>query len=924
MKIDDIFRITEDELFKELDTSIKGISKEEANKRLEKYGYNEIKEVKKTSMLSRFIANFTHLLAILLWIASILSFIGGMPQLGWAIILVIIVNALFSFWQEFKAEQATESLKKMLPSYVKVIRDGQQEQILARELVPGDLIYLEEGDHVPADARLIEAFEMRTINAALTGESEPVRRTSDVVLDEDVSLIQAPNLVFMGTNVASGSGTAVVYATGMNTQFGKIASLTQTISAEQSPLQKQLTRVAKVIAYLSLVMGVFFFLLGLLMGRSLVDTFMFAIGIITANVPEGLLPTVTLALAMGVQRMAKRHALVKKLSSVETLGGATVICTDKTGTLTQNEMTVREIWTKVAYYNVSGVGYEPKGDFYVGDKKVDVKNLPNELSLLLKIGLLCNNSRLVRPTDENPSWSIIGDPTEGSLVVLAEKAGFTLEEMSREYPRISQLPFDSRRKRMTSIHKSGKEIYVFTKGAPKETLSVCNYILRDDGVKRLEQSDIDDIVKQNDKFAESGLRVLAMAYKKIDNEIKDYSVENVENDLVFVGLVAMMDPPRPEVELAVKQAHKAGIKIIMITGDYGLTAESIARRIGIVKGPKPRIITGNELDKMSDEDLKKELKNKEIIFARVAPEHKMKVVAALKDMGEVVAVTGDGVNDSPALKRADIGIAMGKSGTDVAREVATMVLTDDNFASIVNAIEEGRAVYDNVRKFITYIFAHLTPEAIPYILFSLFNIPVPITVMQILAIDLGTETLPALALGVEPPEPGVMDRPPRSPKEKLLNLSLFLRGYVLLGIISSIAVLSGYFWTLYSGGWHWGMTLPLSDPLARKAATMSFLGIVIMQVANVFACRTEVASMFSVSFFKNRLLNIGVVFELVLTALLIYVPFLQKIFDTYPVSFKHWLFYVAFMPILIGAEEIRKYILRRKIAFNQKEVKGSI
>ncbi|TCW39476.1 potassium/sodium efflux P-type ATPase [Thermohydrogenium kirishiense] len=924
MKIDDIFRLTEDELFSELNTSIKGLSTDEVNERLQKYGYNEIKEVKKSSMLSRFIANFTHLLAILLWIASILSFIGGMPQLGWAIILVIIVNALFSFWQEFKAEQATESLKKMLPSYVKVIRNGRQEQILARELVPGDLIYLEEGDHVPADARLIEAFEMRTINAALTGESEPVRRTSDVVLDEDVSLLQSPNIVFMGTNVASGSGTAVVYATGMNTQFGKIASLTQTISVEQSPLQKQLTRVAKVIALLSLVMGVFFFLLGLFMGRSLVDTFMFAIGIITANVPEGLLPTVTLALAMGVQRMAKRHALVKKLSSVETLGGATVICTDKTGTLTQNEMTVREIWTPVAFYNVSGVGYEPKGDFYVDDKKIDSKNLPNELSLLLKIGLLCNNSRLVRPTDENPSWSIIGDPTEGSLVVLAEKAGFTLEEMLREYPRISQLPFDSRRKRMTSIHKYGKEIYVFTKGAPKETLSVCNYILSDDGVKKLEQSDIDNIVKQNDKFAESGLRVLAMAYKIMDNENKEYTVEDTETDLIFVGLVAMMDPPRPEVELAVKQAHKAGIKIIMITGDYGLTAESIARRIGIVKGPRPRIITGNELDKMSDEDLKKELKNKEIIFARVAPEHKMKVVAALKEMGEVVAVTGDGVNDSPALKRADIGIAMGKSGTDVAREVATMVLTDDNFASIVNAIEEGRAVYDNVRKFITYIFAHLTPEAIPYILFSLFNIPVPITVMQILAIDLGTETLPALALGVEPPEPGVMDRPPRSPKEKLLNLSLFLRGYVLLGIISSIAVLSGYFWVLLSGGWHWGQTLPLTDPLARKAATMSFLGIVIMQVANVFACRTEVASMFSVSFFKNRLLNIGVVFEIVLTALLIYVPFLQKIFDTYPVSLKHWLFYVAFMPILIGAEEIRKYILRRKIASNQKEVKGSI
>ncbi|SNX54631.1 cation-transporting P-type ATPase [Thermoanaerobacterium sp. RBIITD] len=918
MKIDDIFRLTADDIFNELNTSIKGLSKDEANARLQKYGYNEIKEVKKSSLLSRFLANFTHLLAILLWIASILSFIGGMPQLGWAIILVIIVNALFSFWQEFKAEQATESLKKMLPSYVKVIRDGHQEQILARELVPGDLIYLEEGDHIPADARLIEAFEMRTINAALTGESEPVRRTSDVVLDEDVSLLQSPNLVFMGTSVASGSGTAVVYATGMDTQFGKIASLTQTIKIEQSPLQRQLTRVAQVIAYLSLVMGVFFFLLGLLMGRSLVDTFMFAIGIITANVPEGLLPTVTLALAMGVQRMARRHALVKKLSSVETLGGATVICTDKTGTLTQNEMTVREIWTPLEFYNVSGIGYEPKGEFSANGRQIDNKNLPDELSLLLKIGLLCNNSRLVRPTNENPSWNIIGDPTEGSLVVLAEKAGYTLENMLREYPRVSQLPFDSRRKRMSSIHKSGKDIYVFTKGAPKETLSVCNYIFKgEEGVKKLEQSDIDKVIEQNDKFAESGLRVLAMAYKKIDDENKEYTIENTENDLIFVGLVAMMDPPRPEVELAVKHAHKAGIKIIMITGDYGLTAESIARRIGIIKGLHPRIIIGNELDKMTDEDLKKELKNKEIIFARVAPEHKMKVVAALKEMGEVVAVTGDGVNDSPALKRADIGIAMGKSGTDVAREVATMVLTDDNFASIVNAIEEGRAVYDNVRKFITYIFAHLTPEAIPYILFSLFNIPVPITVMQILAIDLGTETLPALALGVEPPEPGVMDRPPRSPKEKLLNLSLFLRGYVLLGLISSVAVLSGYFWVLYSGGWHWGETLPFTAPLAKKAATMSFLGIVIMQVANVFACRTEVASMFSVGFFKNKLLNIGVVFELVLTAILIYVPFLQKIFDTYPVSFKHWLFYLAFIPLLIGAEEIRKWILRKKINANK-------
>jgi len=914
VKTENIFRLTEDEVFKELNTSNKGLTEDEAKSRVEKYGYNEIKEVKKSSLLARFLSNFTNLLAILLWVAAALAFVGGMMQLGWAIILVILINAMFSFWQEFKAEQATESLKKMLPQYVKVIRSGRMVQMLARELVPGDIISLEEGDYVSADARIIEAFEMRTINAALTGESEPVRRSSEVVSEKDVTLLQAPNIVFMGTSVASGSCTAIVYSTGMNTQFGKIASLTQNIKQEQSPLQKQLARVARFIAYLSLVMGVIFFLLGLLMGRSLMDTFMFAIGIITANVPEGLLPTVTLALAMSVQRMAKRHALVKKLSSVETLGGATVICTDKTGTLTQNEMTVREIWTPVCLYEVKGVGYEPKGDFFREKEKLNKENLPKELSLLLKIGLLCNNSRIVRPDDTNKSWGIIGDPTEGALVVLGEKAGFTKESCLEEYSLVYQLPFDSRRKRMTTIHDISGGTLIYVKGAPKEVLSVCSSIFDPDyRVRKLQEEDIQKIVEQNDKFAQDGLRVLAMAYKKSQEEIQEYTIENTENDLVFVGLTAMMDPPRPEVEAAVKSAHKAGIKIIMITGDYGLTAESIARRIGIVKYPHPRIITGNELDEISDEELKNELKSREIIFARVAPENKMRVVSALKDMGEVVAVTGDGVNDTPALKRADIGIAMGKSGTDVAREVATMVLTDDNFASIVSAIEEGRAVYDNVRKFMTYIFAHLTPEAIPYVLFSLFNIPVPITVMQILAIDLGTETLPALALGVEKPEPGVMDRPPKSAKEKLLNFSLFFRGYVLLGLISSAAVLSGYFWVLYSGGWHWGQVLSPDDPLSRQAATMSFLGIVILQVGNVFACRTEVASMFRVGLFSNKLLNIGVAFELVLTAALMYIPFFHNIFSTYPLSFKHWLFYVVFIPVLIGAEELRKWTIRRKI-----------
>ncbi len=914
MKIENIFELTTEEIYKELNTSAKGLTDDEAKIRIPKYGYNEITEVKKSSIISKFLSNFTNLLAILLWIASILAFIGGMPQLGFTIILVIVINALFSFWQEYKAEQATESLKKMLPQYVRVIRNGQTEKVLAKELVPGDIINLEEGDHVPADARLIEAFEIYTINAALTGESEPVRRTSDIALEKDMLILQASNIVFMGTNVASGSGTAVVYATGMDTQFGKIAYLTQNIKMEQSPLQKQLQKVAKFIAYLSLAMGVFFFLLGLIMGRSLIDTFMFAIGIITANVPEGLLPTVTLALAVGVQRMAKRNALVKKLSSVETLGGATVICTDKTGTLTKNEMTVKEIWTPAFKYSVSGIGYEPNGDFFIGKNKIDKKTLASELSLLLKIGLLCNSSKIVRPSNENPFWNIIGDPTEGSLVVVAGKAGFTREECLKEYPLVYELPFDSKRKRMSTIHSVGNDVYVFTKGAPKETLSVCNYIFDEkSGIKELGKEDIERIIEQNDAFAKDGLRVLALAYKKVNKTNREYTVDNSENDLIFTGLIAMMDPPRAEVKKSVEIAQKAGIKIIMITGDYGLTAESIARKIGIVNGSHPRIITGNELDKISDADLKGELKNEEIIFSRAAPENKMRIVSVLKEMGEVVAVTGDGVNDSPALKKADIGVAMGKSGTDVAREVATMVLTDDNFASIVNAIEEGRTVYDNVRKFITYIFAHLTPEAIPYILFALFNIPLPITVMQILAIDIGTETLPALALGVEKSEIGVMERPPKSPNEKLLNFSLFFRGYILLGLISSVAVLSGYFWVLYSCGWHWGQVLDAANPLSEKAATMTFLGIVIMQVANVFVCRTEVASMFSIGILTNKLLNIGVIFELALTAILIYVPFFHSIFNTYSVPFTYWLFYMPFIPILIGVEELRKWFIRKKL-----------
>jgi potassium/sodium efflux P-type ATPase len=912
MRVENAHKYDLEKLYETLGTSRRGLTQNEAQQRLQKYGPNEIKKLKGTPLWRRFLDNFTNLLAILLWVASALSFISGQPLTGWAIILVIVINAIFSFWQEFRAERATESLKNMLPLYAKVLRDGEERKVLASEVVPGDILFLEEGDHVPADARLIESFGLQVVNAALTGESEPVRRSSDTVKD-DIPEIEAPNMVFMGTDVVSGTGVGIVCATGMDTEFGKIASLIQNIKEELSPLQKQINNVAQTIVYLSVGMGVFFFVFSISVGRPLADAFMFSIGIIAANVPEGLLPTVTLSLAVAVQRMAARHALVKKLSSVETLGSASVICTDKTGTLTKNEMTVKDIWSPEGHFNVTGVGYAPEGEFVRDDgTKLDEKAINDSLSLLLEIGVFSNNGKLIKPSEDNPNWTIAGDPTEASLLVVAEKAHISVDDLLTKNERVFVLPFDPARKRMTSINKYNGKLYAFTKGAPKETLSVCSYIQKDGHIDPLTQEDIDVIMEQNDKFAKDGLRVLAMAYREVPQK-RSYEADEVEKDLIFVGLVGMMDPPRPEVADAVKLAKRAGIKIIMITGDYGLTAESIARKIGIVQSDKPVIVTGAELSAMDDEKLKEILKNEEVIFARCAPEDKLRIVSALKEMGQIVAVTGDGVNDTPALRKADIGIAMGKSGTDVAREVAEMVLTDDNFASIVAAVEEGRAIFDNIRKFITYIFSHLTAEAIPYILFSLFNIPLPLTVMQILAIDLGTETLPALALGTEPPEPGIMERPPRPASERLLNAGVFLRGYVLLGLIDSLGSLSGYFWVLTRGGWHWGQMLPINSPLAREAATMTFLGIVIMQVANAFACRTEVASMFKVSVMKNKLLLGGIAFELVFTALLIYVPFLQNIFGTYPVPITYWLFFLPFTPLLIGAEELRKYVYRRKL-----------
>jgi len=903
------------EVYSCLTTQPRGLTQEEADMRLQQVGRNALREIKGRPLYLKFLANFTHLMAILLWIGGLVAFFARMPQLGVAVWLVNIINGGFSFWQEYRAEKATEALKRLLPTYARVLRDGEEKRVLAEELAPGDVILLAEGDSISADARLVQDAELRLDQSTLTGESRPVRKSFDAIQGENLTSAELPNLIFAGTTVASGTGKAVIFATGMSTQFGKIANLTQSVGDDLSPLQKEMMTVTKVVTVLAVAVGVVFFILAVTLARiTLAESFIFAIGMIVAFVPEGLLPTVTLALAMGTQRMAHRHALIKKLSAVETLGCTTIICTDKTGTLTQNEMTVRDLWVGGVRLTVTGTGYDPQGQIVQSDGECS----KDDLTQLLRVAALCNNSRLLPPNGESPRWSILGDPTEAALKVVARKSGMDLETEERLLPRLREIPFDSRRKRMSTVNAlsgSKSEIMVFTKGAPREVLDLCTHIQLNGNESSLDSNWRAQVITANDEYARNGLRVLAVAYKVVSFPASTPSTsEVVERDLTFLGLIAMMDPPRPEVSRAVENCHSAGIRVVMITGDYGLTAESIARKIGILHSERPRIVTGVELDIMDDTALQEALKD-EVLFARVAPEHKLRIVSTLQEMGHVVAVTGDGVNDSPALKKANIGVAMGIVGTDVAKEAADMILTDDNFASIVNAVEEGRAVYANIKKFTTYIFTSNTPEAVPFILFALSaaRIPLALNVMHVLSIDLGTDIVPALALGAELPEPGIMDRPPRNLNEHVVTRSLLLRAYLWLGLAQSLAAMAAFYFMYWTNG-YWGqwIDLPSSGALYTAATAMALAAVVTTQIGNLFAQRSERVSVSRFPLFNNRMLWVGIATELALVFMITYVPLFQDFVGTGPFPLMNWLFLFAWTPVLLVIDEIRKWLIRSR------------
>lgn len=915
-----LHKLSPSEVYEALGSSESGLSNHEAETRIKKYGKNLLEEKKGTPLLVKFLSNFTHLMAILLWAAGLVALIAQIPELAIAIWMVNIINGAFSFWQEFRAGKATEALKKMLPAHVRVLREGKEQQLLAEDLVPGDVILLEEGDKISADARLVEDNDLRVNQSTLTGESHPVHKSRDSVLRDDLTRAEQPNMIFAGTTVAAGTGKAVVYATAMATEFGKIAHLTQSLKEESSPLQKEMGKVTKKVSTISVSIGiVFFFLAIFLADTEPVAAFIFALGMIVAFIPEGLLPTVTLSLAMGVQRMAKRNALIKRLSAVETLGCTTVICTDKTGTLTQNEMTVSNLWTNGVHMEVSGVGYDATdGDILAAGKPVSAKD--SNVSELLTAAGLCCNARLLPPNGESSRFTVLGDPTEAALIVLAQKYGLDLDQLRCDIPRLRELPFDSGRKRMSTIHQNidGSRL-AYVKGSPKEVLDLCVSQKSNGKLVPMNEQNRADIMAVNDEYARNGLRVLAIAVRNIteDDEVPvslgAYTPDIIEKNLTFLGLIAMVDPPRPEVAEAVKRCHNAGIRIIMITGDYGLTAESIARRIGIIKGNHPRIITGIELESMPAEELKKALLD-EVVFARVAPEQKLQVVNALQDMKHIVAVTGDGVNDSPALKKADIGVAMGISGTDVAKEAADMILTDDNFASIVNAIEEGRAVYNNIRKFVLYIFNSNMAAAVPMVLylFSRGAIPLPLTIMQVLAIDLGTDMVPAMGLGVEKPEAGIMNVPPRSQKESLLSRPLILKAFCWYGLLEAFFGTAAYFFLNYLHGWP-NQPLAASGIVYQTATAMTFAAIVMAQVGAVFGCRTDRISVFKVGFLRNKLILMGIAVEFVLLALLVYlpIPFLHNLFNTAPLHWQEWSVLIVIPFAMILLDEARKLILRK-------------
>jgi P-type Ca2+ transporter type 2C len=919
-----------DETLEKLGVSLQdGLSSEEVARRHEIYGLNQLAEKPRPTFLKRLLDQLNDFLVILLIVAAVVSGLLGDEVEAAAIMAIVILNAILGLVQEGRAEEALAALKKMAAPEALVLRDGHRKNIPASQLAPGDIVFLEGGNFIPADLRLIQTFNLRIDEAALTGESVARQKHADTQMEEDSSLGDRKNTAYLGTTVIYGRGQGVVANTGMQTELGKIAGMLQSVEEGETPLQRRLDDLGKVLGIASLAIVGLVFLIGAVRVilnsngayftpetlEAIKTSFMIAVSLAIAAVPEGLAAVVTISLALGMREMVQRHALIRRLASVETLGSATTICSDKTGTLTQNEMTIRRCWTDNTFFEVTGTGYVPEGDFKQDGKTIDIASYP-ALGTTIWIGALNNDAYLdiIQNGNDKPTYRIIGDPTEGSLIVAAEKIGVSLDGLNKAYPRTHEIPFDSTRKRMLTVHniedprtvdpspysdgQNKGQYVVAVKGAPDIVLEFCTqYQTMDNGLAPLDNAARQRILEANDTLTKDALRVLGMAYYLTPSIPTETSLETLEQDLVFVGLSGMIDPARPEVTPALEHASKAGIRTIMITGDYPNTARAIAEDIKLLQ-PGNLVLTGKQVDKMDDVTLQQEVLHTDV-FARVSPEHKMRIVDALKASDEVVAMTGDGVNDAPAIKSADIGVAMGITGTDVAKETADMVLTDDNYASIVSAIEQGRIIYSNIRKFVYYLLSCNLAEIAVIFLATLFNWPTPLTALQLLWLNLLTDGAPALALATEKGDPDIMDQAPRPPKEPIINRNMQV-GIVVQTIAITSVTMAAYF-------------IGLSDPDHHLyAQTMAFVTLSASELFRAYTARSEYYPLLKIGILKNKWMNYAVLASLGLILLVLYVPFLQGPFQTEPLG---WLQWVEIIPLLLFpsvAAEVTKYFLGKK------------
>jgi Ca2+-transporting ATPase len=894
-----------------------GLSSAEAAKRLSTYGPNQLDEAPPTTIWQMLWDQFNNFVVILLIVAAIISALLGDYVEAGAIIAIVILNAVLGIVQERRAEQALAALQELAAPEANIIRDGRRITVQANQLVPGDIVFLEAGNYVPADLRLIDAVNLRIDEAALTGESVPAKKDARTVLQADVPLGDRENTAFMGTVVTYGRGKGIVVSTGMHTQIGLIAEMLQAVEQEQTPLQRRLDQLGKVLGWAALAVCAIVFAIGWMRGTPPLEMFIIAVSLAIAAVPEGLPAVVTISLALGMREMIQRNALIRRLSSVETLGSATVICSDKTGTLTQNEMTVTRIAADGDFITVSGSGYNPHGEFFKDGKRVDLKDFPAILTALW-VGELNNDSILEISGESNgeTTYRMVGDPTEGALMVAATKAGAMPDTIQQAYPRVQEVPFDSDRKRMITVHSvqdpqpddispfqddKQREWYVVAeKGAPDIVLQQCShYQDKHDQAISLDDEQRRRILAANDSMTHDALRVLGVAYRVVDvlDENGDNQVDekDLEHDLIFVGLIGMIDPSRPEVPPALEVAREAGIRTVMITGDYPNTARAIAEDIGLMQD-EHQVLTGHDLDQIDDVKLQDEVQCTDV-FARVSPQHKMRIVQALRNNNEVVAMTGDGVNDAPSIKQADIGVAMGITGTDVTKEAADMVLTDDNYASIVSAVEQGRVIYSNIRKFVYYLLSCNLAEIAIIFFAALLGYPVPLTAIQLLWLNLITDGAPALALGVERGDPDIMQHPPRHPNEPIINKRMTI------GIIAQTIAITSVTLVAYFVGLAY---------FPEHAKTMAFVTLSFSELLRAFTARSENYPILKIGLFTNRAMNLGVLLSLVLLLAVVYTPFLGKIFNTVPLGWDQWQYVLPLLFIPALAAEVTKWVISRR------------